>query len=337
MPPTPTAPPTHPGPPPGASRRHGLSALVLAGLLGGLVGALAGSPPATAAMEPAGRPPLARLAVQLSSGPAPLRADLAGAAAAELAAAYGREVERARAELQHHPGDHDLRRWMRAVEDLAAEMTTLAIHITPLTPVEVRIGPDDGIQLIIEGRSVLVSSPRPHAQQALERRVIERFCRLNLCTADLLDAAVPPEALPAPAGVAPLWSFSRAGPACSTDDGLEFQFDSQADLRAKRSACAAVVAELRQLADAIVPAVAAGAHIDWNALMVDTTPDPGWQRLRLNRAGNTLQVRAPALLATPELFTALRPWLAARVRAERYHVVILHADRLMAALIGPGY
>lgn len=305
-------------------------------LLGLLLGAAAGT---LTAADAAARPPLARLAAQLSTGPAPLRADLAGAAAAELAAAYGREAERARAELQRRPGDRDLARWMRAVEDLAGEMAALATRVTPLTPVEIRIGPDHGVQLIVEGRPVLVNSPRPREQRALERRVVERFCSLDLCTADLLEDVAPPTdgAQPTPRSVPPLWSFSRVGPVCSTEDGLEFQFDSQAELREKRMACAAVVAELEHLAEAIARRLADGARIDWDTLALDATPDPQRQRLRLDGDGGSIAVHTPALLATPQLFALLRPWLAARVRGERYHLVILHADRLLATLTGPGY
>lgn len=323
MPPVPIAPMPRLSPP-----RAWLPVLLLSGVLSGLPC----GPAAGAAVEPAGRPPLARLAARLGDGPAPLRADLAGAAAMELAAAYGREADRARAELQRRPGDRDLRRWMRAVEDLAADMAALAARVTPLTPVEVRIGPDNGVQLIVEGRPMLVNSPRPREQRALERRVIERFCSLNLCSADLLEEAVPAQTPPASAAAAPLWSFSRAGPVCSTDNGLEFQFDSPSDLREKRSACTAVVAQLEHLAEAVAHDIAEGARIDWNALALIATSDPERQRLRLNREGDELQVRAPALLAAPELFALTRSWLAARVRGERYHLVILHADRLMAAL-----
>lgn len=311
-------------PPHGRTRRRWLPVLALSGLLCTL--------PAGAAAKPASPPLLARLAAQLSDGPAPLRADLAGAAAVELAAVYGREAERARAELQRRPGDRSLRRWIHAVEDLAADMAALAARVTPLTPVEVRIGPDGGVHLIVEGRPVLVNSPRPHEQRALERRVIDRFCSLNLCTADLLEDALPAAVPSAPAAAAPLWSFSRAGPVCATGNGLEFQFDSTADLHEKRIACAAVVAELEHLAEAVAHSIAAGVRIDWNALALIATSAPDRQRLRLNRAQDELQVRAPALLATPELFALSRSWLAARVGGERHHLVILHADRLMAVL-----
>lgn len=325
--------PRAPRPPHDRTLRRWLPVLVL--VLGGLLCSLH----AGAAAEPAGHPPLARLAARLADGPAPLRADLAGAAATELAAAYASEADRARAELRRRPGDRDLRRWMRAVEGLAAEMAALAARVTPLTPVDVRVGPDGGVHLIIEGRPVLVNSPRPREQRALEGRVIERFCSLNLCTADLLEDVPPPtaETPSGPARAVPLWSFSRVGPVCSTDNGLEFQFDSAADLRGKRIACAAVVTELEHLADAITHGLAEGARVDWNALVLIATSDPDRQRLRLHRGGGELQVRAPALLAAPELFALSRSWLVARVRGERHHLVILHADRLMAALTRQGY
>jgi hypothetical protein len=306
------------------------------------------APPAGAAAEPAASP-LARLALSLTGAPAPLRADLAQAALIELSDAYAREADQARADQYRDRRGRELSRWAAAIDNLAREYALLAEAVTPYTPVGLRIGPDRVIYMNVAGKPVAVSGPRPREQAALERRILARYCELNLCDTEAFAALADPtapehayaaaadgEALlrstPHPPGAATYWSFSPAGPVCATDDGLEFQFVSSDDLTHKRAACAAVVAELVRLADALKQQQELGASIDWEAVKIVNTADSGLQRVVYDHSGGELFLSLGTLAGVPELVALTRPWLAARARGDRHHLVILHADRHMGRI-----
>lgn len=289
--------------------------------------------------------PLTRLAASLTDAPAPLRADLAQAALLELSAAYAREAQRARDDLRRRPGKSDLRRWVSSIDTLAADYASLAASITALTPVDVSIGPDQDLHLSISGKPVVVAGPRPREQRAMERRILESYCMLNLCDPDSYAAtnqsddmgmtiSITPATSSGGSPVNTRWSFSPIGPSCGTDDGLEFQFTNADSLRQKRVLCTAIVSELQQLAAHISRQAHEGVVVEWNSLRIEPIGNTS-QQVNLNRQGNSIDLPLPYLVALPELFELARPWLAAKVRGETFHLVLINADRLMAPLLLP--
>lgn len=301
--------------------------------------------PLSTACAGAKHSPLTQLASSLVGAPAPLRVDLAQAALFELSATYTQEAQRARDDLRRNPGNRDLRRWADAIDRLASEQSTLAASLTLATPVDVSLGPDHDLHLNIAGKPVVIAGPRPREQAALERRILERYCNLNLCDPIALAALPSKNGTLAIQGLhsSPVttdlddtntrWSFSPAGPSCATEDGLEFQFTNADSLRQKRKLCAQITAELQQLSAAIARQVTAGITVDWNALRIQPGTDPGIHFVVLNYSGTNIDLQLPNLNALPELFDMLRPWLVAKVRGEIYHLVLVNADRLMGPLL----
>lgn len=289
---------------------------------------LPGAPPSEASLN--------RLALSVADGPDPLRADLAYAALAELAETYAVEAQRARQEHRNHPNDGDLRRWANAVDTMASELSTLAKTLTSTTVIDIGISPENSVYLIVDGKPVVVTGPRPKEQKVLEQRIMEHFCRMNWC--DELLAGTNDDSLAVEPNKKPLWRFSqRAGPVCATHDGLEFQFRNTDHLREKRDACAKIVAELDLVTAAIGKRIESGTRIDWNNMTVRSYARGEPQRLLLNDGGEYLPLELPALAATPGLFRQVRPWLAARVTGGQIHIVVLNADGLMAPLGIPEY
>jgi len=296
--------------------------------------ALLCSLPATAAQAQSATPiyRLNGLAANLAGQPAPLRADLARATIEELAAAYSDEAQRARRDKRDRTQQGELRRWAAAVEQLAVDYTLLAQSILPDTPVELSIGPEGSLYLIVAGRPVVASSPRMREQSAFEQRVIARFCELNRCEG-LLDepvATAAPAYLPEVSSADVQWAFSQqAGPVCDSGDGLEFQFFTMENLGAKRAACGRVVAELGALAAAVTREVAGGIRVDWNRFVIQHLPD-GEEQVILNGEGDYLRLALPTLVARQELVDTVRPWLAAKVNGQRYSLVVINAGRMLA-------
>lgn len=244
---------------------------------------------------------------------------------------YSEEVVRARRESARGQDRRSLLRWSGAVEAFADDLAALSGTIDIATPVDIRSGPEGVIYLYVDGRPVIVNSPRAGAGQAeFERRVQARFCRLQACESLDLEPSVEQQ----PAGTradAPHWSFSQqAGPVCLTDDGLEFQFGDMANLGRHREICAQVIAELNALAGAIAAQQARGVRVDWNGLAIRPLAGTAGHRVILNDRGGAVDLALPALAARPDLFRIVRPWLAAKAGGGSYHLVVVNAERLFA-------
>jgi len=278
---------------------------------------------------------LNRIALAISKEAEPLRADFARIAISEMTSAYTVEADRARQDAHGSKHPRDLVRWAGAVDAYAAELVAVGDTLTPETVVDVSVGHDNSVYLNIGGTPVVVGTPRAREQSEFEQHIIERFCAAYRCddfVADFEPAAVPAWVR----GQPPSWSFSQyAGPACSTADGLELQFRTMQDLRRKRDICTRLVAELYQLLAALETETGAGVRTDWNRLEVRGNPNAEQQLVVLNGSGDTLQLALPDLAAVPDFLRRSLPWLAARVKGESYHLVLLNADSLVAPLLYP--
>jgi len=274
---------------------------------------------------------LDQLASGLKDAPGPVRADLAYAAISELAASYALESRLAHQEMRHQPGQRKLRRWALAVESLASELDELAQTVTTQSSVHIGFGPGSSLYLIVDDNPVVISGPRTEDQPDLEKRIVSRFCSLHPCK-QLIPMPRPSDAEPVISSrtTKTHWSFSEdAGPICSTDDGLIFQFDNASDLRRKREACARVVAELNLLAAEIIQRTKTGTRLNWKAMKIVTLPFGVRHEIQLNNDGDALDLYVPALAAAPDLFMLLRPWLAANVSGVHHRAVISNAEILL--------
>ncbi len=294
---------------------------------------------ATAAAAEAGLPlsRLNRIAVAISREAEPVRADFARIAITEMTAAHAAEAERARQEARAGKGGRrrELLRWANAVDEYAGELAVVGDALTPETGVDISIGHDNSIYLNIGGRPVVIGTPRAREQSEFEQRIIARFCAAYRCE-DFVAGFEPATAPVRARGQPPSWSFSQyAGPACTTVDGLELQFRTIQDLQRKRDICARLVAELYLLLAAIDKESGAGVRIDWNRIEIRGSPNTEQHLVVLNGSGDTLQLTLPDLAAVPDFLRRSLPWLAARVKGESYHLVLLNADSLVAPLLYP--
>lgn len=277
-----------------------------------------------------------RIAVAISKEPEPVRAEFALAAISEMTAAYTTEAELARLDARRGNDRRDLLRWAGAVDAYAAELAAIGEALAPETVVGISIGADSSVYLNVGGRPVLVGTPSARKQREFEQRIIDRFCAAYRCE----DFVSDPDLMVVRRqlqGQPPSWSFSQyAGPACSTADGLELQFQTMQDLRTKREICTRLVAELNLLLAGIDAEVDAGARVDWNRLEIRGSPNAEQQQVILNGQGDMLYLAVPGLTEVPDFMRRTLPWLAARMKGESYRLVLLNADGLLAPLLYPG-
>ncbi len=288
-------------------------------------------PCVAAGAEPASQ--LVQLARSLGDAPDPMRNDFAWLALSEMVDIYTEQAARARQESRGTGRARDQARWAASVDAYAAQMQALADGFTPDTRVRITTGHGNDVYVYVDGRPIIVTGVIDGQQATYEQRVLERFCMLYLCPELMQDPDLPATTLPVITGSDIHWSFSEhAGPACLTDDGLEFQFRDMSELKKRRRACEQVVADLTALAAAITRKVATGVRIDWNSLAIQALPGDTRHRVLLNRQGATIQLALPALALTPDLFRILRPWLVAKTEGNSYRLIVLNAGRLVEPL-----
>jgi len=274
-----------------------------------------------------------QLARVLHDSPLPMRSDFAWLALTQMAEFYAEEAARARRELGHTSRARDASQWAASVDDYARKIQSLADSITTATPIIITVGIDNSVHVYVDSQPVILTGAISGQQSVYEQRVVERFCILYLCE-DLLPELEYSEreqsaALTQTDATRAYWSFSQyAGPVCMTNDGLEFQFQQATDLGEKREACTRVVAELSELAMAIVREQQQGMRVDWNVLKVLPAAADEPQRVIL-ATRIEIQLPLPMLAENPGLLKMVRPWLKARVRGEAYSLVVLNAGRLM--------
>jgi len=282
---------------------------------------------------PVQQPLLQQIARVVEDSPLPMRRDFSWLAITEMARMYVEEAARARTETRHTVRARDTLKWAASVDSYAAKVKAMADAITPDTAIEVIIGNDKSITLYVAGAPVILTGAFSGQQDVYEQRVIEQFCVLYLCERLLaeLDLSMPETDVLTRkrATNAAYWSFSQyAGPVCMTEDGLEFQFREMADVHRKRAACNQVVAELYALIDALVRSGNRGVPVDWGSMVVNPIADGDGHQVVLN-GGDHIRLPLPGLAASPDLFRLVRPWLAARVQGQDFHLVLLNAGQLM--------
>ena len=287
---------------------------------------------------PDDQPLLVQIAMVIADSPLPMRRDFAWLAMSEMANMYTREANRARLETRHTKRARDTARWAASVDTYAARIKAMADAITDATPVKISVGADGSVNLFVGGEPVIVTGVFTGQQAAYEQQVIAQFCVLYLCERLLAGFAlsVPDTTVMARkrTGNTAYWSFSQyAGPVCMTDDGLEFQFREMSGIRKKREVCSQIVAELYDLVYALVRKHKQGIMVDWNALEVNPLAGSDEHRVVLNSSDN-MRMYLPGLAASKDLFRLVRPWLAARAKGQKFHLVVLNAGHLMQGVGG---
>jgi hypothetical protein len=276
---------------------------------------------------------LFQIAMVIEDSSLQMRRDFAWLAITEMAIMYNREANRARLETRDTARARDAARWATSVDDYAARMKIMADSITSETPVEITIGAGGSVSLYVGGEPVFVTGVFTGQQAAYEQRVIEQFCALYLCERLLVefDLSVPDATVIARKRTsnAAYWSFSQyAGPVCMTDDGLEFQFREMSGIMQKRAVCSQIVAELYDLVYALERKHKQGVVVDWGALEINPVAGSEGHRVVLN-SSDDIRIPMPGLAASKDLFRIVRPWLAARVKGQEFHLVVLNAGHLM--------
>jgi hypothetical protein len=195
--------------------------------------------------------PFSQLVKRLVAGEAHERWEFAGIALDELILAYEAELlARPVESVGQAPitSTKKHRRWKKATRWYVSDLEGIREELPSVDDVSLTVRVPESIQLAFAGHVVLIADPRVGGPRLLEGRIWERYCEQGMCDDEAFQLEVTGDGLGAPAPTLPTGSFEQRGRSvCETNDGLVLEFLGHDDVARKRSRCAHIVVELREL------------------------------------------------------------------------------------------
>ncbi len=217
-------------------------------------------------------------------------------------------------------------RWQTNALNFTAHLEHIATRIEAADEVAIIPDPQGVVRLAIDAEQVMLNAPRLSQQSRFEATIADLMCEEIDC-ADAAPAAAD-AGLEAPREVRTEWAFSDRGPPLlSASDGLHCMFSDTRHLRLKETVCAAVMQELRLLAESLRAVVEHGAVLDWSVLRVQRGAGAEPQ-IVYDRAGNFFELELPNLVSHEAIWRGAVPWLQAHLRGYSGDYLITDLDRL---------
>lgn len=288
------------------------------------------APTLVCAQQPPGM--LSRLVSSLESEPQAVHADFAAVALGEMITAYELELDQLSEPGQVSRGEMAKQaRWGRALGQLLDELYAARDELDAGIHVELLVSPPAAVQILLGERLIAVSSLRLDGPQSMEQRVVQVYCDLFACLPEVFeipDAVI--ESLAKRGG----WSFAAGqGSTYQTADGLGFMFSDVRNRIRKEQICLRIAEELNRLSQILAQARRQGREVDMQTFVIETSGRGDDQRVRLSKSGDTVRVRLPTIVQTPDLVEAARGWVAARIDGKDFSQRFPRAERLMANLL----
>lgn len=260
-----------------------------------------------------------RTILALQRAPAEDRANFALIALSQLTETYYAEADLAR----HDSTGSELKqmRWSRAVERYARQMITVQEDIANGFPVALGLQPKTEAIVIVDGRRIPLSHPRPLQQSAFEQQILAQFCESGYCDSMSTPSSTTKTFSSSLEHIKPQWTFTATGPACS-QDGLHFTFAANTSLGAIRPFCESLFREINTLLNEIHWQQQHDVTIEWQQLLLSELPAQSRHMLQLNAAGDTLLLELPVIFRNSGLLTTISPWLAARLSGNEHSLTI---------------
>jgi len=221
--------------------------------------------------------------------------EFAGVGLDVLAEVYGRQLEAVQREQRSTP---DARRkiisWRHGVDNYIAMLEDIRRDLDDGQPLEFYVDPLRRVVISVGERVVILSAPPGVDGQGFEQEIVERFRAANDCdwlggmrrTRDGAQTALKGRGT---------WSYSEGQRMqYRIGDRYAFEFDGYEERGSKAVTGDAAVAELEQLAAALVQADNDGYPVDWRYL-AENQPASGRTNVVINEGGDYLGVRTPLL------------------------------------------
>jgi hypothetical protein len=246
-----------------------------------------------------------------------------------MSAAYEDEFKRAgQAEPKTQAARNKLTRWRFATRRYLTELGEISRVLDNTDSLRLHVDKQQRVLMFVGEHPIIVNGPRIGGKEALEQRILEKFCLAHTCDVLLATAShsAPEPQYPA----AGTWAFShQRRPRYETVDGLFFEFRNMRDRALKEQACLAIIPELRELATALKEAREARYAIDWPGLAIESLPASDDHQVILNRQGDFLRLSLPRLEETEGFWREALPWLRARANGKDHGMRFPNSERLL--------
>ncbi|MEQ8492776.1 MAG: hypothetical protein RLW42_01015, partial [Gammaproteobacteria bacterium] len=250
------------------------------------------------------------------------RLRFAAVALDELARAYTDELDAAARDPRPAEDAANLARWRAAARATIAQLRATAAELASAPDVRVFVDPGATLRFVLDGRTVLVDTPRVSGPDTLNERIARRYCERAEC---------PQRLLPATATDAPRvwtsWSFGGGEPALlETSIGLDFRFADMRDMGTRKRRGRELVSALERSARLLAWHLERGLVVEWSLLHLAPAPAGDGSALVVNATGDWLAVPL-AWRAVPQ--EPLARWYRARVAGRTYRYVFNNGESLL--------
>ncbi|MFT5447895.1 MAG: hypothetical protein ACI9DC_003074 [Gammaproteobacteria bacterium] len=291
------------------------------------------APTLVCALQPSGM--LSRLVSSLESESQAVHADFAAVALGEMITAYELELDQLSEPGQVSRGEIAKQiRWGRALGQFLDDLYAAREELDAGAGVELLVSPPASVQILVGERLVAISSLRLDSPQSIEQRVAQVYCDLFACLPEVFDT---PDAVAEPLAKRGGWSFvAGQGSTYETADGLGFMFTDVRNRMRKEQICLRIAEELDRLSKTLAQARRQGRKVDLQTFLVESSGRGDDQRVRLSTSGESVRVRLPTIVQTPDLLEVARVWVAARSEGKDFSQRFPRAERLMATFLPNG-
>lgn len=289
--------------------------------------------PAVAAPVPAsGRAlrasPLDRVLSRLRDDPEGM-AVFARAALDEMLRDYDNEIDRVEQQLRGGTSvPAEIYTWYRGAIESRNDLGATREQITDDMTIDAVAEAGGNTRLLLDGRSVMIDTPRLSGKTDLLQRIAKRTCEAIDCVTAASEQATSTETRQASG----TWSFSdRRAPAYEADHrGVQCLFQDNAHLLLKKQVCERVLLELEQALNALQALHQSGRFIDWPQVKIVAAAS-GAHHLVVDGYGNFVDVSLPSLYRLGAQFERVVTWMRARSVGEPAALDLLIENRLVYA------
>lgn len=255
---------------------------------------------------------------------------LAQVAIDEMLRDYDTEIDRVERELRAgDPVKAETYTWYRGTIETRNGLGEIRERLSEAISIEAVIEAGGIARLLIDGRSVMVDTPRLSGRAELLQRIARHSCDLIDCTSESAEVGQPARADRAEG----VWSFSdRRAPAYEAKaGGVQCLFQDNTHLQLKTQACERLLGEMGQALAALREVQERGISIDWSAVRI-LAASGGAHRIVIDSYGNYLEATLPGLYRLGAQFERVRGWLRESVTGAQPALDLLIENKIVYAI-----
>lgn len=279
------------------------------------------------------RSQLALLASNLETASNDQQFEFARIALSQLYAVYEKELHRSKSERPSKPKKiRKLYRWRKATSDYLYEIDDVLSHLLVGYNFSFYVNKQDRIIISVSGKALMISGLNYSTDRSLEINILNEFCRLYDCQSYLSEQGEQYVQYSEPT-VNGFWLMDKSHKAdFFTHSGITYRFADLTNREKKQEWAISLTQELLFLVKTLELTEKRGYKISPHAITVEkAVTSEGNIKVTLNDKGEFVNISAPIIRKSTEIFSQLKPWivnaqlnkdesdLAIIIKSEKHH------------------